>query len=335
MTLSYQIYGLHLRSNRPIPGLTPLPEVKPPDVYVELAGPRSRQIPPTSRPVWPPAGAHRTPEEEVVTLWKADSADGVYFQLRYQSTFGYADFIIRGDGSRVHVTWSDTASVSDIVKLLPAVPLGCVLRLQGITCLHASALTVDEVAIAIVGPKGAGKSTTSAALAQLGHTIFTDDVVALVDKRHEFLVQPGQLGLKLWPDAAVALYGSAEQLPPLWSDVGRWGDKRYLDLTRESRPSTLQPLPLAAIYVLGERSPDLTAPTVSPMSNVEGLIALMANTYADHFSDQTMRARDFKLLSRVAAKVPMRRVQRPDSLAALPQLCDAILTDFHKDTHSF
>ena len=50
--------------------------------------------------------------------------------------------------------------------------MGCALRLQGIPCLHSSVIAVDNRAIAIIGAKGAGKSTTAAALAQRGRTYF-------------------------------------------------------------------------------------------------------------------------------------------------------------------
>jgi hypothetical protein len=334
MTLSYQVYGLRLRANRPIPGLIPAPEDAPADVYVEWGGARPSQTLPTSQPIWPPVLAGRNPEAEVVRLWKSEEADGLYFQLHYESSWWYVDFLIKGDGSSVRVTWSDSAVPRDVALMLLGTPMGCVLRLRGVICLHASALACGDVAAAILGPKGAGKSTTVAALAKFGHTVFADDVVALIDNGQEFLVPPGQPGLKLWPDAAAALYGPAERLPNLWTKADGGPDKLYLELAGEGRAPQPGPLPLAAIYVLAERDPATTAPDVSPIPPAERLMALMTNTYADHILDRDMRARDFRSLSRVTATVPLRRVRRPDTLAALPQICDAILADLHAVTNS-
>lgn len=333
MSLSYQVYGLNLRANRPIPGLIPEPETKPADVYVELSGAQPCQPPPSSQPVWPPESANGNLDDEAVKLWKADDAEGVYFHLRYALVGEYADFLISGDGSRVRVTWSERAPLNDITALLTGTPLGCVLRLRGVTCLHASAVAVGGVAVAILGAKGAGKSTTVAALAQRGHPVLTDDVVALVEDGERFSIQPGPLVLRLWPDAATALYGSAEELPPLWEKAERSDDKRYVDLAQKNEQLPRQPLPLAAIYVLEERQRTVAAPSVEPVSAADSLIALMTNTYAEHITDQAMRARDFRVLSRAASAVPLRRVHRPDALTALPQLCDAILTDVQAITN--
>jgi hypothetical protein len=40
-----------------------------------------------------------------------------------------------------------------------------------------------------------------------------------------------------------------------------------------------------------------------------------------------MRRREFELLSRLVARVPMRRILAPADPAALPDLCDAIAAD--------
>ena len=41
--------------------------------------------------------------------------------------------------------------------------MGFVMLLRGIVCLHASAIAIDDEAIALLGPAGSGKSTTAAA----------------------------------------------------------------------------------------------------------------------------------------------------------------------------
>ncbi|WP_414623449.1 hypothetical protein [Calothrix sp. CCY 0018] len=85
--------------------------------------------------------------------------------------------------------------------------IGTALRLQGKLCLHSSVIKVDNCAIAIIGEKGAGKSTTAAALAKQGYPILADDIAVLTDCGDSFLVQPGYPRLRLWKSAVNQLYG--------------------------------------------------------------------------------------------------------------------------------
>ncbi|HEY0723303.1 MAG TPA: hypothetical protein VGD41_04840, partial [Pyrinomonadaceae bacterium] len=81
-------------------------------------------------------------------------------------------------------------------------------------------------------------------------------------------------------------------------------------------------------YHLRERRHDAVAPFVETLDRSEGLLSLIANTYATKLMDKQMRAREFKLLARVLNNVPLRRVTPHADPARIPELCDAILNDF-------
>jgi energy-coupling factor transporter ATP-binding protein EcfA2 len=202
--------------------------------------------------------------------------------------------------------------------------LGFVLRLRGSTGLHASAVAVDGQALVLVGEAGAGKSTTAAAFAQLGFPVISDDIVALSDNGRSLIVQPGYPRVRLWPESVNALYGVADALPRL---TPSW-NKRYLDLTQTGYHFQQRPLPLAAVYILGERIPRPGAPFVTAMRSHPGLIALVANTYANRLLDTTMRSQEFELLSRLVNRVPLRRINPHADPARLAKLCDVIVDDF-------
>ena len=201
-------------------------------------------------------------------------------------------------------------------------PRQCHLRQRrGLVCLHASAIAIGEHAIAVVGSAGSGKSTTAAAFSERGFRILAEDVVTLDDRGDQFLVRPAYPCIRLWPASVQALYGSESHLPKL---TPNW-DKCYLDLTDQFQRESL---PLAAIYVLDERRDDSDAPFVVPLDRAEGLMALVANTYATKLMDKEMRAREFELLTRVLNNVPLRRVTPHTDPARIPELCDSILNDF-------
>ena len=85
-------------------------------------------------------------------------------------------------------------------------------------------------------------------------------------------------------------------------------------------------MPLAAIYQLGERRHDARAPFVETLDRAEGLMSLIANTYATKLMDKQMRAREFELLTRVVSHVPVRRVTPHADPARIHELCDSILS---------
>jgi hypothetical protein len=255
-------------------------------------------------------------------------------QLHWSNENGIFEFLVDGAGRRVRAAWSQAVAYADVAPILIGPVLGCVLRLRGITCLHASAVAVDAgssaAAIALVAAKFGGKSTLAAALAGCGHAVLTDDLVALADDGGSFLAQPGYPRLRLYPDSAAAL-PSAETatLSPLWTEVNV--DKRYLDLVADpSAPRwrfQTRPLPLAAVYFLADPGAAGTAPQISPIRPAVGLISLAQSTFMNYLLDRAGRARDLQELGRLAATVPLRRVDRPVGLEGLAPTCEAILDD--------
>ena len=59
-----------------------------------------------------------------------------------------------------------------------------------------------------------------------------------------------------------------------------------------------------------------------------GFIHLVRNTYVNYLLDSGMRAREFELLGRVVASVPLRLVRPQADPGRLSRLCDVILEDF-------
>ena len=240
--------------------------------------------------------------------------------------FFYSDgvrFAVERRGHEVWGDWPENYTLEDACTYLLGPVIGFVLRLRQMTCLHASAVAVGEHAIALVGFPGAGKSTTAAAFARCGFSVIADDVVALAEDGENFLVQPGYRRVNLWPDSARVLFGSDEALPritPTW-------DKRYVALGDNGLGFASKPLPLGAIYLLGAREAALAAPVVEGVAGGDALVELVANTYVNYLLDRSMRSREFDLLSRVVAGIPIRCVRPPADPSAVFDLCEAIATD--------
>jgi hypothetical protein len=304
----YQIYGITLSSNRQLPGLMAISPA-PADIEFELT---------ETGPVVSPQPA---------TGWQINreqKLDGTY-ELSYSDN-GMVEFQI--SPSRQKISARTNLPLPEVTAILLGAVLGSALRLRGTPCLHSSAIAVGNKAIALIGAKGAGKSTTAAAFAKRGYPILADDVAVLTQKDNSFLVHPGYPRLRLWPNAVNALYGSEVGL----SRVMRQIDKRYVELNAENAAVQwrfqAQPANLAAIYFLEPRQLELATPAIAPIPSKIGLMMLLEHCYPYFLTlDRDRQYREFIFLGRLAATVPLRKVDRPDELTKLPQICDAILDD--------
>jgi hypothetical protein len=314
------IYGLQIHLNQSIPGLLlSSRQSVSTDIQVEFGNmPGWFQQNHSERKLWflhPENGMGGRPR---LVVWKFPD----HYHLEYADG---TQFLIDDAGTRVWATWPGaTLTLEDTATYFLGPVMGFVLLLRGFISLHACAVAIGDRAVAIVGPARSGKSTTAAAFAERGLSILAEDVVTLRDLGAIFLVAPAYPSIRLWPSSVEALYGASATLPKL---TPTW-DKCYLDLTQEKYEFQAHPLPLAAIYLLAERSDDPAAPFVQNVAPTQALMSLIANTYTTYLMDRQMRAREFELLSRVLKSVPVRLVTPHSDTARINGLCRTILENF-------
>jgi hypothetical protein len=227
-------------------------------------------------------------------------------------------------GAKVWATWLAPLTLDDTATYLLGPVLGVVLRLRRAVCLHASAVALGGWAVALVGPAGAGKSTAAAAFARRGFPVLSDDVSTLDVRGGTLLVHPGNPRLRLWSQSVQALFGAPDALPRL---TPNW-DKLCLDLGKNDFAFQETPLPLGAVYVLGNRSGDIGAPYVELLSPQERFLELVRNGYVAPWLHCAMNVVDFELFGRLVRCVPVRRVVPHEGSTRLPVLCQTILDDF-------
>ena len=327
MTWSYYVYGLGLESDQPIPDLTPIDGLPASDVKISLEGGSSwpSRCSEPAQTLWHVSANRDVRGEPVLQVWLQEG-DGS-FRLRYSDG---VEFGVDRRGTRVWASSPEGTLPEYLAVYLLGPVMGFVLRLRGITCLHASAVIVDNRALVFLGPPGAGKSTLAAAFALSGHPVLSDDVLPLREVEGEFLAEPGTPRLCLWPDAVAHLCGSSEALPrliPENSMAPDW-DKCRMDLAKGGRQFFLKSAPLGAIYCLGPRQAEANL-RIEPLAPGEGLMTLVANAYRSDLLDKGLRAQEFATLARLADKVSLRRMTPPADPALLPRLREAILADFH------
>jgi hypothetical protein len=319
-THKYFAYGLTVSSNVPVTGLLPansttkavdlrinfgiLPAVSCSDHQIRLRY----------------ASAYFDERGEPgLRIW--DVNDGAFLRINFID--GTEFWLDRGLAT-LWAHWPEQCSLPDTLSYLLGPVFGLLLRLRGVICLHASAVSIEDHCAVFVGSEGSGKSTTAAAFAREGFAVASDDIVGLVEHGNEFEVLPAYPLVNLWPNSVKLLYGSPEALPllsPGW-------DKRGLALGEAGGPRFEErQLPLGTVYVFGDKcaeAPD----NIEAISKKTALMTLVGNTYAANFLDARQRAEEFAVLGRLVTSVPVRRINPRRNVTSLDELCELIRQDF-------
>jgi len=323
---SYLAYGLQITSRRSIPGLHPVEPTEASqsgfaDVSVRFHE-DDVQLPTDNRAeesLWYVSDIPDASGNPALKIWK-EKRTGEY-RVRYSHGL---TFYLDADVTDIRVRCEPPSPLEDIATFLLGPVLGLVLRLRGVTCLHASAVALEGRAIAFMGVPGAGKSTTAALFTQKGHSVLSDDIAALVERERAFCVLPAYPYLNLWPEALEMLAHSECSSRSVSAAV----DKVQVPLDGNDSKFQREALPLAAIYVLSERSADPRAPFIEVLPPQTALMNLVANTYGNTILDSTMRAQEFRVLGQIAESLPIRRLVASDGAAQFDRLYALVCDDF-------
>jgi hypothetical protein len=256
-----------------------------------------------------------TPEErEELYVIRADD-HGVYYFVE-----GSGGVLAR-EGREIVVDPLPGPAREGFHNLVAGIGMGLVLHQRGAFTLHASAVALGGKAVAFVGWKGMGKSTTAAALYGRGHRLVTDDLLVVQLGGAEVTVLPGFPSMKLWPEAARAALGDdPETLPRLHPEAEKRGRRARADFAAA-------PLPLGAIYVLDYAAPGAGL-RIEPLSAREACIELVRHAFALRILGE---AGESPLLFRqrveLVRRVPVRRLSRERRLASLSDITEQVEKD--------
>lgn len=174
------------------------------------------------------------------------------------------------DGTRITVTPCLDAHIDHVRAYLLGAALGGLLMQRGVLALHACAIEVYGRAVLFVGQSGAGKSTFGAALANRGHALLADDIVAVT-------WGPGDAAIA---NPGIALFClSGESLRLLDMEPRRAWTKRWWDTKLLVPPShqAVDPVPVSRAYYL--RRPNAGAGRIDVMRGYRRVQTLLQNTY--------------------------------------------------------
>ncbi|MDW3223637.1 MAG: hypothetical protein R8G34_12270 [Paracoccaceae bacterium] len=307
MTLHYySVFGLTLASDFEFEVLDPI--VPNPDSDL-LRVVRTQGI----RPTTPPA----------IDPYFDIQPDRQFFHWKAVGTF------IIEDPSTVLIEPQDDVSNHLVSQAFLGLVISLVLERRGVLCLHASAVSVNNRAALFLGDKGAGKSTTNAALLARGHVPITDDLVAVdgtLQKVPAPVIWPGFSSMKLWPDSVEALSLDADESDRLIHPSVTKVQKRM------PTPLAEEPVPLGALFVL-RRSEDVMAPSVVPRPAHEALQMVMRYTFMARYGETRLGrdhlGRHLKRCGAVVANAPVYDLMIPADLSQLDAVAQKIEQVFH------
>jgi len=188
---------------------------------------------------------------------------------------------------------------------------------RGHLCLHASAVVIEKQAIALVAPKGVGKSTLAMALVESGAQLLTDDALAIT-LAHGALAMPGVARLRLRDDAVTSVVNVSR-------DRHLAFDGKLVVEPNADREIARQPAALAAIYVLAPAAGDRAQPVLRErLADRDALPLLMG-----HGKLGMLLGADegFAVLERTIAllqRVPVYRLSVARELARVHEVADTI-----------
>jgi len=249
-------------------------------------------------------------------------------EFAFGGAHAHAVFHVDPAGRHITLWLSKESLLHSGLALLVHPVMAAVACLHGRTCLHANVIEVAGSAIAIAGASGSGKSTLSAALWLRGGRVIADDVAALTERSGCIAVERGVTGLKVAADAPDRMAANGISTLPVFDDPfsNRDSPKCYI-YRPESVEAVREPPPLHAVYILAARRGQLADPVIGHLPASEALPALLRHATGREVIDRTGRGRDFRLLARLAARVPVRTLECPDALNSLDRVCDAVESD--------
>lgn len=238
---------------------------------------------------------------------------------------GVGSFVLEGD-NLISVTGAPGTEGGFLSLPFLGPVMALLLHRRGRLVLHGSAVKLSDGAAIFLGDKGAGKSTTAAALVRSGGKLLTDDLVAL-ETESNIRLWPGYAQIKLTKSAAAAIsLPNTEPMPSPHPDFPKQRRKLLEGVEQH-------PLPVTAIYVL-ERGGCFKRDRIH---GAAAWAALMRFSYLTRFGDTVLRgedaARHLRQCATVASGAPVYRLTVPDGLGELRELA-AFLSERVEDTDS-
>lgn len=264
----YKAFGLNISSEIKLPGMIEIDESRS-DVKLSL-GKVNHLV---SQPVL--EGANYIVDQENVYIWWDDIGK-----------------VKISNGNQIIVEPLSDLEGSDETNIIPFLlgpVMSILLHQRGFLVLHGSSVKINNEAIAFLGYRGLGKSTTAIQLYKKGYSIITDDILAIdFDQDGLPFIYPGYPHVRLSEISYSHIKDDTSILTPIRTYAG----KLFCDASRDFLQ---EPVKLKKIYILEKSSKN----QLSALKSQETLIELIRYSIPNWIfqnSDQAKNLTKFALL---------------------------------------
>lgn len=187
--------------------------------------------------------------------------------------------------------------------------LQCASLIRGFEALHASAVCAPEGVAAFVAAPGGGKSALAAELVRRGHSLFSDDVLALSRANGKVLAHPGPPLMTLPAEEYGVMPQMGDSLGVLPDDGTAWV---------RVRQAGGDPQPLTKLFVLDRRRGEETQAIREPVGGGRLLPHMLSLN-----RDPARALSRSGLLDELIGSLPVYRLQASQD-GDLPELADVV-----------
>jgi hypothetical protein len=217
-------------------------------------------------------------------------------------------------GNNIKVEYNDK---NLIIPFLLGPVMALLLHQRGLLVLHGSAVKIKDEAIAFIGYRGIGKSTTAINLCKKGYPLITDDILAIsFDENGKPYIYPGYHHVRLSEDSYNHIKDETNILTPIRTIVG----KVFCDA---SHGFSQEPLMLNRVYSL-ERG---NQTEIFTLNSKKTLMDLIIHSVANRIFQVNDQAKNLTQCANLINNVPIRRLEINHSFKDISKLINLIEND--------
>ena len=325
MNFNYKVYGLRVSSQRPVSLLNRTDDTVT-DLQVHWADAASLNTQ-HQHLLWEQVQTADLLQRRHIKFFVSTTPTGTYYKTLYNTPDGDFYFILSPAKKELWIVYDQKVPPSNLESFFVGPVMGSVLRLRDIVCLHASVVEINGKAIAFLGVKRSGKSTTAAAFARLGYRVLADDLAVITEFNGNFYVEPGYSKLRLRTKTAEEIHKEdLLSLPMVYS----YGESFYSTLSKQFCDTRL---PLAAIYSFTPTETNHKEPFITPVSLPGRLPILGRNTFGNYVLTPATRKKEFDILCRMAMNIPVNKLHLVYAIENLDRQCEVVLENLKQLTH--
>lgn len=221
---------------------------------------------------------------------------------------------------RIHGGEEITVDAEDENKITPFLlgpVMSSLLHKRGFLVLHGSAVRVGGGAVAFLGYRGYGKSTTAINLYRKGYSLVADDILAIkFDETGTPYVYPAYLHVRLSDESYNNVKDSTDVLTPTRTIAG----KLFCDASNGFSP---EPAQLKVIYIL-EKGENMG---IKSLNSQKDLIDLIIHSTAHKIFKEKDQVEHLLQCANLINNIPVRRLEVTHSFEDISKTIKAIEED--------